>query len=115
MINWDNIKDLAIGGATNELQRTLNEAHREVLSMEQELLSLNKRIWELEQQLEDKSQFKYDDNDQMMYRQTEEGKREGPYCPPCMQIRGLKVRMRKYSEGYGGGWICPDSGCSYNP
>ena len=59
------------------------------------------RISELERIIDSRSEMTFTGT--VYYRYTEEGERDGPWCPRCFDADNLEVRLQ---PSYNGNWYC---------
>jgi hypothetical protein len=85
-----------------ELQQYILELQNDMLSLQSERARFESRILQLEQALNPMGKVVFADN--VTWVQTEEGKREGPFCPHCFDSDKKFIHLNKLDQGI---YFCP--------
>lgn len=94
----DAIDDAQIKLQVAELIGALADAKMEAAESTELIASLQK-------QLKSKTEMEFDGT--VYYRVKDDGEKEGPWCPTCLDARGLEIRLqRDPNRGLGTTWAC---------
>lgn len=91
-----------------DLIRRLVDVQMEGAKLAEENGRLRQELADLREQARTRQQMQYENN--VYWRQTTEGKREGPFCPKCLDGNNKPSRMSDFSDFHA--WICPVCNCS---
>lgn len=90
-----------------ELKQRLADVQMEGARLAEENARLRQELIELREQLRTRQEMQYQDN--VYWRQSGQGSREGPFCPKCLDGDGKPARMSDRADD--DFWRCPV--CSY--
>lgn len=98
------ITDLALKGATVDLQERVLQFREEALTMQEENLTLRTRVKKLEEALTIQQELKFDGS---VYWRLTDGDKHGPYCQRCYDVDKKIVQLqRNMDEEQHVGWGC---------
>jgi regulator of replication initiation timing len=90
-----------------ELKQKLADVQVECAKLAEENARLRQELIELREQTQTRQEMEYHDN--VYWRQLPGGKREGPFCPKCIDGDRKKARMSERRDD--NFWRCPVCGC----
>jgi len=98
MITIKELTKLTAQLATIDDQQLIQTLHEDALSLRETNLELREENGILKQQLDLRDNMKFEDG--FYWKHGEEGERDGPYCPGCLDGKKTAVRLHEQSNGY---------------
>lgn len=89
-----------------ELKQKLADVQVECAKLAEENARLRQELIDLRQHVRTRQEMQYQDD--VYWRQSGQGKREGPFCPKCLDGEGKAARMSDRSDDEY--WRCPVCG-----
>jgi hypothetical protein len=96
---YKDIVDLVKKGSTLEAQEKILELREAALELQEENLALKEELNQLKEELAKSDALSFENG---VYWLSNNGEKEGPFCPKCHDTKGQLVRMHKD----GNGWWC---------
>lgn len=90
-----------------ELKQKLADVQLEGAKLAEENARLRQELIELREQVRTRQEMQHQDN--VYWRQSGQGRREGPFCPKCLDGEGKAARMSDRPDDHW--WRCPVCGC----
>lgn len=91
-----------------ELKQRLADVQVECAKLAEENAKLRQELLDLREQAKTRQEMYYQNN--VYWRQTADGKPDGPFCPKCLDGNHKAARMSDYSDWHA--WTCPVCECS---
>jgi len=86
-----------------ELKHRLADVQMECAKLAEENARLRQELIELREHAQTRQEMQYQDN--VYWRQSGQGTREGPFCPKCLDGEGKAARMSDRADDHC--WRCP--------
>jgi len=99
------IAKLLEDGMTLPAQEKIVELRKKLISLENDYLDLLQENRDLKEKLKNKEEFIFDEG--IYWSLTDDGSKDGMWCPRCHDKDGKACRMNKTSHYY----VCASCGC----